>query len=78
MPRSGRNKNGIACRNLSLESKAVLAAPHFHYSTSLLNAQELICIRVNFKADVTFWGYAHQRELKMLPSPQRCAVIGIL
>jgi hypothetical protein len=78
MPGSGRHKNGIACRNLPLESKAVPAATHFHYSASLLNAQELVCIRVNFKANVTSWGYTHQCELKMLPSPQRCAVIGIL
>lgn len=69
MPCSGRYDNGVIRVNPSLEAQIIGPVTHKYHSLALLDAYELVKIRMDFKANVFAYINAVQRNLQVVPGP---------
>ena len=74
MPCACRNNEYAVLSNTGLKIEVVFRTAHFYNSAALLDADELVCIRVNLKPDIFTCIYAHKRELQMPAGPQGSSI----
>src|ERR1017187_2074827 len=63
------NEDTPAVRNFLFKSQFVFRGSHLHAATASVEAQELISLRMRFKANVAADGDRHQRHLQIAPAP---------
>src|SRR5450755_1808191 len=69
MPSPRRNEDTPAVRNFLFKSQFVFRGSHLHPATASVEAQELICLWMCFKANVLADGDRHQCHLQIAPAP---------
>lgn len=74
MPCACRNNEDAVLFNTGLKIEVVFRTAHFYNSAALLDADELVCIWVNFKPNIFTCIYAHKRELQMPAGPQGSSI----
>jgi len=78
VPPSRGNEDRAPGAHVGCEVRNVPGSAHGHQSASLFDADELVGVRVNLKANVSPDGYAHDGQLQMLARPEGGAEIGVL
>ena len=69
VPRPRWNNDTPTVRNFLFKSQFVLRGSHLHAAAASVEAQELISLRMRFKANVAADGDRHQRHLQIAPAP---------
>ena len=75
MPRTCRDHNRVPIFHPALKVQSFRTAPHLDQPISVLDAEELINIRMSFDADVLPYWDTHQCYLQMSARPERTAEI---
>src|SRR5665811_438743 len=69
VPSPRRNEDTPAVRNFLFKSQFVFRGSHLRPATASVEAQELICLWMYFKANVLIDGDRHQRHLQIATAP---------
>lgn len=77
VPCAGGNQDGVVSVNDRFFAEIVFAFAREYLGKSALDSDELVCIGVHFRADLSADGYAHQSELHMGSRPKRCAEVWV-